>query len=819
MRYRADCLLAIPALAPALMAASYAQDVAPVFARYCVQCHGQAIQMGGLDLSTPESMLRGGSKGPALVKSGAAKSLLYQRISDRSMPPGPSKLPAFEAEKVRAWIDAGAESSGPAAAPQFSSHWAYQPPRRPVVPRPGNRAWIRTPVDAFVLAKLEESGISPVAPASKTTLLRRVALSLTGLPPAPEDEVAFFADQAQGALDRFTERMLAKPAYGERWARRWLDVVRYAESNGYERDGTKPHAWRYRDYVIDAFNKDKPYDRFVTEQLAGDELDGTDAETQIATTFLRLGTWDDEPAEPVLDRYDQLDDILGTTSASLLGITLRCARCHDHKFEPFSQKDYYRVLAIFSPLNRPQDKRTDLDRLAGTEAEIRRFEESKAKADAEVSVLDRKIDGVKKTIQRRVIEAAKQNNTPELRWLEHLETVLAFQVEAARRNKRQKELVEKFNLRLDAEIDKQAKPDERAQIDGWKSEIALANAARVPEPPRAYVWYEDSKESAATRLLERGDVSKPAEVVQPGVPGVFGIPAASIEPRTKSTGRRLWLARWLTDPDNPLLARVMVNRIWQAHFGEGLVVSESDFGVMGQRPTHPELLDWLAREFIESGWRVKHIQRLIVNSNTFQLSPEWREAAGKRDPEGKLLWRWKPRRLDAEIVRDSMFVAAGTLNPAMHGPSIYPQLPRAVLEGQSVPGQNWGNSEGAAANRRSIYIHVKRSLAVPELELLDAPDTTASCEQRSVSTTGPQALTFLNGDFAHARARELAARVEGVIAEPATRIDRLFRIVLGREASAGELRSGVEFLQSAGPKALENFALVLLNSNEFVYLN
>ncbi len=800
--------------------------------------------MGKLDLSQTAAMAKGGTKGPAIVKGDASRSLLYTRIADRSMPFGEQKVPPEQARIIREWIDAGAHTAQTpeveASTAKQVSHWAFSPPRRPTVPGTKSQAWVRTPVDAFVLARLEEKRIRPVAAAEKPALLRRVYLDLIGLPPPAEEQQAFVDDPSPDAYDRVVDRLLSRPQYGERWARHWLDVVRYAESNGYERDGAKPNAWRYRDYVIDAFNKDKPYDRFLTEQLAGDEVEGSNAETQIATTFLRLGTWDDEPAEPTLDRYDQLDDVLGATSAAFLGVTLRCARCHDHKFEPFSQKDYYRTLAIFDPLKRPQDQRKDLDRLAGTEAELSVYRKATQKADEAVGELQRQVDKVRKAVMKRLFAPESRAKWGEsLNWLDHAETVLAFATEASKRSKEEKALVEKFQARMDQAIEKVADADERAKMAGWKQEIAKINQARPKEPPRAYIWYEESPSAPPTRLLTRGDPSRPGEEVTPGVPAILGNPdPAALQPTAKSTGRRLWLARWMTGRDNPLVARVIVNRLWQWHFGEGIVASENDFGVIGLRPTHPELLDYLATELMDSGWSLKHVQKLILKSSAYRLSAEWNEDAAKVDPENSLLWRWKPRRLDAEAVRDVTLAISGQLNPEMAGPSVHPPLPRAVLEGQSVPGAGWKDSDPKQSARRSVYIFVKRSLAVPELEMLDSPDTTSSCEQRSVSTTGPQALAFLNGEFTQGQARQFAARLEREAGpETEAQLSRAFQLAVNRRPSPAELSAGREFLSKqqriiagelraaggdagqAAKRAMENFALVLLNTNEFFYVN
>jgi uncharacterized protein DUF1553/uncharacterized protein DUF1549/cytochrome c len=817
----------------------FEKQVLPVLSKYCLTCHGAAMQMGKLDLRTLASMTRGGEHGPALAKGSAEKSRLFQRITDKSMPPTENKVTDDEARIIRDWIDGGAKTAEAVGSAQgkAGTHWAFQPPLRPAIPKValgGNE----NPIDAFVLARLEKASLKPAAQADKRTLLRRIYLDLIGLLPTLEEQQVFLNDRSPDAYSKVVDSLLARPQYGERWARHWLDVVRYAESNGYERDGAKPSAWRYRDYVIKAFNQDKGFDRFLTEQLAGDEIEGANAETQIATTFLRLGTYDDEPAEPQLDRYDQLDDVLGTTAASFLGLTLRCARCHDHKFEPLKQSEYYRMLAVFEPLKRPLENKAETDRLVGTEAELAAYRKAMAQADAAIAPLRQELDQQKKTLRDRLFKK-KDASFPGVPFLEHAEIVLAFQTEPGKRSKEQKELVEKFNQKLEEAIRGEATAEEKLVLDDRQKQIAAIDAARPKEPKRGYIWYEESAKAPVTHLLRRGDPTDPGEELQPGIPAVLTQgPLEAPVPLKQSSGRRLWLAHWMTSPSNPLVARVLVNRVWQWHFGEGLVASENDFGVVGQRPSHPELLDFLATEFIQSGWSLKRLHRLIVSSRTYQASSEWNAQAAKVDPENILLWRWKPRRLEAEAIRDTTLAVSGDLNLEMGGPSIYPQVPQTVLASQSRPGDGWGKSDEKQAARRSVYIFAKRSLAVPELEVLDTPDTTSSCEQRAVSTTGPQALTFLNGEFAHQQARHFAERLSSQAGLSAKdQIERAFELALSRPPDKKELKAATDFLDGqrrrieadgkdkgsanheAGKKALEAFCLVLLNTNEFFFLN
>lgn len=705
------------------------------------------------------------------------------------------------------------------------AHWSFQNVRRPPVPTVRDREWPITPVDSFILARLESEGLKPAQPADRRALLRRAYLDLIGLPPTLAEQERFLADRSPAGWARLIDDLLARPQYGERWGRHWLDVVRYAETNGYERDGNKPHAWRYRDYVIESLNRDKPFNRFAIEQLAGDELPGSEAPEQIATTFLRLGTWDDEPADPDIDRCEQLDDVLGTTCLTFLGMTVQCARCHEHKFEPFTQVDYSRLLAIFEPLKRPQKGRQDLDRMVGKATELAHFESQAKASEKRMSQARAELDSARRGVRDRLMRERQAKLPPEV------QAALACTPE--KRDPAQKKLVEELEGAIAREIDAQARADERAKMQRWSAELAKARSAYPNEPPRAYIWFEDSPTAPGAKVLVRGDPTRPAGEVGPDVPVVLRqLPFPKPKPAAHSTGRRLALAEWIASPKNPLTARVIVNRVWKHHFGEGIVSTENDFGIMGDSPSHPELLDWLASEFMANGWRLKPLHRLLMLSRVYQMSSQFNDNSARVDAVERLHWRRRPTRLEAEVVRDAALSIAGELNLAMAGPSVFPPIPRAVLEGQSMPGQGWAKSDAAGIRRRSIYIFVKRAVRPPELDLLDFPDTTMSCEQRPVSTVAPQALTMMNGDFFAARAAAWAKRLLRERPDALGRIDLAFRLAYGRAPEPAEKTLAAEFLSrrsapnDSKPKldssraqeaALAEMCLVLLNANEFVY--
>ena len=694
-------------------------------------------------------------------------------------------------------------------------HWSFRPVVRPSVPKVKNSSWVRTPIDAFILAKLEQADRQPNPPAERRDLLRRAFLDLIGLPPTIAEQDQFLADESSAAFERLIDDLLSRPSHGERWGRHWLDVVRYAETNGYERDGAKPSVWRYRDYVIDAFNADKPYDRFVVEQFAGDELPDASTETVIATGFHRLGPFDDEPADFDQDRYDQLDDIIRTTSQAFLGITLGCARCHNHKFDPLSNHDYYRLAAVLNPLNRPLNGRTELDLPAGTLAQRAALMER----DRRIDEVRKQIAEVRDSIRTEFLSSGKSSLPAEV--------VAAFVAAPDKRTQPQKELVARNSPQLEAELLKALPEDKRRRIAEFDKQIASLREA-TPDLPRGYFLTESNEPPPKSFLLLRGQASARGPEIQPAVPVVLTKDGAkfSSQPSTHGTsGRRLATARWIANADNPLTARVIVNRVWQYHFGEGLVRTPSDFGIIGESPTHPELLDWLADWFArDANWSLKKLHRLILSSSTYQMSKADHPVYGEEDPRNVTMWRFPYRRLEVEAIRDSMLAASGQLRRSMGGPGVYFEIPPEVLAGNSDPNVVWPKFDEAAASRRTVYAFVKRALVVPFLEVLDVCDTTRSTELRNRTTIAPQALTLFNGDFANRQARHLAERLMREAGDDSARqIELAYRLTLCRLPSPSEMVAMQRFLaETAGEDrrlGLEQLCRVILNLNEFVYSN
>ena len=758
----------------------FERDVAPILVSHCLDCHQPNKRSGKLVVSTLAGLLAGGEQGAAIEPGKPGASLLVERVLAGEMPPPEAKdragLSDKEKQTLAAWVAAGAPwpkdrelgiHEKPLDLEKAREFWSFQLVRRPAVPAV-NGAWRSSnPIDAFVGERLAAAGLALSKRAAPDVLLRRVSLDVRGLPPTLAEQDEFLNDKSPDAYERLVDRLLDDPAYGERWSRHWLDVVRYADSNGYERDGAKPSVWRYRDYVIAALNSDKPYDRFVVEQLAGDELPEASSEMLIATGFHALGAWQDEvdPLEAAQYRADELDDMVRTTAQTFLGLTLGCARCHNHKFDPLTMVDYYSLAAILAPLKRPNKGRIDRDVPLGTPEQIAALN---ARND-ELAKLDKKI------LQLNVIDRPADAKE---------------QVVELRRQERE--------LR-----------------------------AKTPDLPGAYRCYEDRVEAPPTFLLLSGRASCPGPMMQPRVPAVLTASQPEFPPpRASSTLRRLTLAQWIANADNPLTARVIVNRVWQHHFGEGLVRTPSDFGHMGARPTHPELLDWLADWFVhDAGWSLKKLHRLILTSETYRQSSVGNERSGGADPENKLLWRYPYRRLDVEAIRDSMLAVAGNLNHQMYGPAVYLPIPAAAIEAHTDKQGAWKTSPEPHINRRTVYAFVKRTLLVPMLETLDFCDTTSSTDRRAITSVAPQALTLFNGEFVNRQAEQFARRLRREAGPNTVRqVDLAFRLALSRPPTASETSAMLRFTENEAAAtgtdtALVQLCRVILNLNEFVYPN
>ncbi len=777
----------------------FRRDIQPLLASRCYKCHGPSTAEGGLRLDDRAAALKPAESGKhAVVPSKPQESELLKRItaSDESerMPPDGKPLTAQQISLLRDWITQGAE---------FRNHWAFEPVTHPQPPKVKQQAWVQNPIDAFVLQGLEHAGLKPAPPADRVALIRRVTFDLTGLPPTPaevDDFVKASATNAQSAIEQLVDRLLDSPRYGERWARHWLDLVRYADTNSFERDGVKPNAWKYRDYVIRSFNDDKPYDRFIQEQLAGDEFAEPTIDTLTATGFYRLGLWDDEPADRKLARYDELDDILSTTSQVFLGLTLGCARCHEHKIDPIPQHDYYSMLAFIHEV--PSYGTRSTQGMA---------------SQSDVSPPEIVAQHIQKEERKRRIEK-------ELRDIERA-GIVKMSSEDQRKSEgggRRKLLEEKLRDYIE--------PEQWEQYGKLQAELKQIEKLQLPPRETVLSVAYEAKQAPETFIWQRGNPHVPGAKVEPAFLTVLGGEKPTIAPLSssaKTTGRRSALANWIASDKNPLTARVMVNRVWQFHFGRGLVRSSSNFGYASTPPTHPELLDWLATEFMRGGWKLKELHKQIVLSNTYRMSSQANETALAKDPTNDRLWRFDMRRLSAEEMRDAMLAVTGQLNLTMYGPGVRPEISAEVLAGQSNPGSGWAVSPKAEQTRRSIYVHVKRSLILPLLADFDFCDTDTSCAVRFSTTQPTQALGMINGKFAHDQAAALAERLRR---EAGPDVDKqvalALRLAVGRPTTAADIEHGRQLTATLRERhklspeaALKYYCLTVLNLNEFAYLD
>ena len=729
-----------------------------------------------------------------------------------------------------------------AAEPAGERAWAYQPPQRPPVPAVTNNAWVVNPIDAFILARLEAAGLAPSPRADKLTLLRRVTFDLTGLPPTLEEQQAFLADDSPDAYCKVVDRLLASPRYGERWAQHWLDVVRYAESDGFKADDLRPFAYRYRDWVIRALNDDLPYDRFIRQQLAGDELEPGNPEALIATGFNRLYPDEYNAANLEQRRQEILDDITDVTGFAFLGLTFACARCHDHKFDPILQKDYYQLQAFFAPL-RPRD-----EPLASDPREQEQYERQRAAWEEATRDLRREMDQLLAGKRAELRKYALGKFRPEIQ-----EAVLTPPEQRTPYQQQIALMAEAQLQRAELDAPKKMTGEQKKRYEALAQQMAAA--PQPPELPAVMAIADVGKVPPPTHLLANGDWRKPRDEVQPGFPSFLpaAVPDFRLPPGVESTGRRAALARCLTRPDQPLTASLLVNRIWQHHFGVGIVGTPNDFGSQGDPPTHPELLDWLAVEFVSPSvrtgsadapaWSLKHIHRLMVTSAAYCQSsrvdptdPNHAKALAA-DPENTLLWYARRRRLEGEAVRDAMLHVAGDLNLRMYGPSARPKLPDGISKYAWKP-----DEKPEDRNRRSIYVLAKRNMRFPLFDTFDLPDMHNSCARRSQTTTAPQALFLLNGEFTLECAERWAARLVTQHPDDRALVAAAYRAAWGRTPTPAEVALGIRFLDAqtsllrnspppvlpAGwpattdphrAAAVVDFCHAVLNANEFLYVD
>ena len=932
----------------------FSREIQPLFAKRCFACHGPNTQEGGLRLDEHAGALQELDSGSrAIVANDPATSVILERITSsdpqQQMPPEGSRLTIEQIDSVKAWIVQGAP---------WKEHWAFRSISRPEVPREKQGELLSNPIDGFVLKGLYDAGMSQPPPAEKTALLRRATFDVTGLPPTQAQLDEFLADDSAGAWEKVVDRLLASEHYGERWARHWLDLVRYADTNSFERDGKKPHSWRYRDYVIRSLNEDKPFDRFVLEQLAGDELPDKTSETMIATGYYRLGVWDDEPADRLLAKYDALDDIVATTGQVFLGLTVNCARCHDHKIDPIPQKDYYSLLSFFhnitpmagggphieQPLFDSDQARlsyaksvADLEQrrnvaqanvtaiesdfslqwklenpdvdAAGNDLDDLRYRyyrdswkslpvfdelkpESQGKLpgqlfdtspttrdtnygfvyegflkvpeDGEYEFSLDSDDGSRLKIADQFIlqhdgihgEGSPKTSTMSLKSgrvpvrLEYFQALFgrglsvswkgpgfsrrSLSVTAGNGGEKKSrhdhkaiaEAIQKNGERILGKENFERYTKSVKNLESLKQEhvpvdMALVISEHGPQPPDTFVFY-------------RGNPQSPRDKVEPAFPSILKAPLPDPIPASenaaepsKSSGRRTQLARWLVSRENPLTARVTVNRLWQHHFGRGIVRSSNNFGMMGDPPTHPELLDWLASELVFQNWKLKPIHKLILMSKTYRASSEVNAEAFSKDPLNDRLWRFDMRRLSAEELRDSIHSASGVLNSKMFGPGIFSTISKEVLAGQSVPGSGWGDSSPEEQARRSIYIHVKRSLITPLLADFDFADTDSSCPVRFATTQPTQALGMINGAFTHNQATVFAARLRREAGgDLRAQVRMALEVALSKKIDDPSVERGMRLIEElqAGKnidehRAVELYCLMIFNLNEFSYLD
>jgi hypothetical protein len=823
---------------------SFDRDIRPILVARCLNCHGEKKQSGGLRLDAKSSAMRGGRGGPVIVAGKATESLLYQRVTapndDQRMPPTGERLSLAEVSALKTWIDAGAVwpegdsrdgwlSGGTTHARSDqrndrSQHWAWRPIKRPAVPRVSSaiirKQWPqsstsngRNPIDLFIAAQLAQAGLKMSPEADRRTLIRRLSFDLLGLPPTPERVRVFVNDGDPQAYEKLVDEMLQSPRYGERWARHWLDVVHYGDTHGYDKDKPRPNAWPYRDYVIRALNEDKPYARFVEEQIAGDALYPGSRDGVIALGFIAAGPWDfighaelpETKTDGKIARHIDRDDMVANTMGTFTSVTVHCAQCHNHKFDPISQDDYYSLQAVFSALDRADKKYFP---------------------DPAMTEQFNQLDGRRREIseRKRVIEsnAAKRADGAVVK----LDALIA---EAAKKPDGAGELAE-LKLKRAQTVDAAMKPETRVERDAINAELVHLNGklSIFPKPEVVFagtVYYgtgdfrgtgADGGKPRRIYLLARGQVTTPVREVGPGALSMFSFqPARFALPKdAPESARRAALARWITDPQNPLTWRSIVNRVWQYHFGVGLVATPNDFGLNGAAPSHPELLDYLASEFRDDGGSLKKLHKLIVMSATYRQSSTGNPRAEKVDANNTMLWRQNRRKLEAEAVRDSVLAVTGKLDLTMGGPGWQDFV---IERPEHSPHYEYGLADPGDKRtwRRSIYRFIVRSQTQPWMTALDCADPSMRVDRRNESISPLQALALLNNGFMVTQALHFAERLQKERpSDLARQIERAHHLTLGRAPTAAERKISIAFARSYG---LPNLCRALLNLNEFAF--
>ena len=817
---RTRLLFAVLVTFPSLSAGTedtFHSEIRPILAQHCLACHGPDSQLSGLNLSTLEGLLSGGARrGPAVVPGHPEQSVLIRvLVGDLtpSMPMGSARLPDGKIRAIAKWI----EQLQPAQEHVDTDAWSpFRANDHPAPPDVEDKSWIRNPIDRFILARLEAKAVGPAPEAERRLLMRRIYFNLVGEPPTPEEVDAFLADEGEDAYDRLVDKLLGDPRYGERWGRHWLDVTRYADTTGGEANREMYHIWRYRDYVIDAFNNDKPYDDFVKEQLAADEFAPADPDRRVATAFLRLGAPPQSQIRRVA-RQQHLNEVTGTVGSVFLGLSLSCAQCHDHKYDPIPTTDFYRFQAFFLPI-----ENINVD-AAFTQVTTRDIVARKSQAAEQ-----------RLRLAREAYEAYENRLLAKFRSVLKEEGGDPSSATPAALRERLTDAVANGVVPRDEPSFSLAEKVEYIRrlsfVDGFRGGRDMGVYRRQVERhlPRIHT-VENARESPYSAGLPvqfvrvRGEVDNLGERVVPGFPSaVTGTDHPASMPLDSLGNINRWrlpLATWIASPENPLTARVMVNRIWHWHFGRGIVATPSNFGANGIRPSHPDLLDWLAGEFVASGWSVKAIHRLILKSATYrQSSARFSEEAIETDPANTLLSRMPSRRLEGEVIRDSILAISGRLNRERGGPGVYPRLPEAMKDQMLVKNwPAWEPSSGPDSRKKSVYVFQRRQLALPLLEMLDAPVPQVSMEERKISTTPIQSLSMLNGRLVAEEAQHFAARLQKEAGQDSRdQITLAFRLAFSRGPTEAELRRYNDFAESEGLAAVGR---VLFNANEFVHVD